>query len=105
MAGWHNKSAEWLYEQVRKDTKTKTVVVTHFMPSPKSIDPMYAGQPLNAYFCANVEHIMGPPVSLWVHGHTHSCADYVFNQTRVVCNPRGYAREKSGYDSNLVIEI
>jgi calcineurin-like phosphoesterase family protein len=33
-----------------------------------------------------------PQVKLWIHGHTHDDFDYVINQTRVVCNPRGYVK-------------
>jgi hypothetical protein len=32
-------------------------------------------------------------VRLWVHGHTHDSFDYTIKGTRVVCNPRGYARD------------
>ena len=46
-------------------------------------------------------------VVLWVHGHTHDAHDYVLNDTRIVCNPRGYfGYERSeDYKSDLVIEI
>ena len=33
---------------------------------------------------------MGPPVAVWIHGHTHESCDYVEQGTRVLCNPRGY---------------
>jgi hypothetical protein len=28
----------------------------------------------------------------WVHGHTHSNFNYEVEGTKVVCNPRGYAK-------------
>jgi hypothetical protein len=42
--------------------------------------------------------------ALWIHGHTHAASDYR-SPTRVVCNPRGYAREQSGFRAALVVTI
>ena len=42
---------------------------------------------------------------LWVHGHLHWRRDYVVGDTRVICNPRGYAREHGGFDSRFVVEV
>ena len=46
---------------------------------------------------------------LWIHGHTHDSFDYRLNETRVVCNPRGYAtegvNENPWFDLNLVVDI
>jgi hypothetical protein len=48
-------------------------------------------------------------VQLWVHGHTHDSFDYTLNGTRVVCNPRGYAKggvnENPLFDPNLMVEV
>jgi hypothetical protein len=68
-----------------------TVVVIHHLPHRRSIHPKYNGSDLNPSFASDLSDLMGPPVSLWIHGHTHESFDYVVNSTRVVCNPRGYA--------------
>jgi hypothetical protein len=51
----------------------------------------------------------GSRVALWVHGHTHDSFDYEVNGTRVVCNPRGYARnginENVGFDPNFCVAV
>ena len=48
-------------------------------------------------------------VRLWVHGHTHDTFDYLVKGTRVICNPRGYAKdgvnENLRFDPNLTIDI
>jgi len=45
---------------------------------------------------------------LWIHGHTHDSFDYAVNGVRVVCNPRGYARdgvnENPLFDANFQVE-
>ena len=56
--------------------------------------------------CARTE---ASGVPLWIHGHTHDSFDYRLNGTRVVCNPRGYAKDGANenplFDAGFVIEI
>jgi hypothetical protein len=85
-------------------------VVTHHAPSPASIHPRFAASPLNACFVSNAEHLLdGDRVRLWIHGHTHDSFDYVVNGTRVVCNPRGYAKngvnENPRFDAEFVVDV
>lgn len=88
--------ARWLAERLAIPHAGPTVVITHHAPSPSSIHPRFAGSPLNACFVSDAEHLLdGTRASLWIHGHTHDSFDYVVNGTRVVCNPRGYARDGS----------
>ena len=51
----------------------------------------------------------GRHAALWLHGHTHDSFDYRINGTRVVCNPRGYARnginENALFDPSLTLEV
>ena len=87
-----------------------TVVVTHHAPSPRSIHPRFRDSLLNACFISRLEHLMdGDRACLWVHGHTHDSFDYAVNGTRVVCNPRGYARnganENARFDPDLLIDV
>jgi hypothetical protein len=87
-----------------------TVVITHHAPSPKSIHPRFRDSPLNACFISDLEPMMdGRSTCLWVHGHTHDSFDYVVNGTRVLCNPRGYAKdgvnENVRFDPDLLVEV
>ena len=100
----------WLAGKLAEPHAGSTVVITHHAPSPKSIHPRFAGSPINAGFVSDLEALMptGGP-ELWIHGHTHDSFDYRVNGTRVVCNPRGYARdgvdENSLFDPLLTIEV
>ena len=51
----------------------------------------------------------GSRVQLWVHGHTHDTFDYAIRGTRVICNPRGYAKdgvnENARFDPDLTIDL
>jgi predicted phosphodiesterase len=104
------RHAAWLERNLALAHAGPTVVITHHAPSRQSIHPRFAGDPLNACFVSDAEHLAGAErVQLWIHGHTHDSFDYDVNGTRVVCNPRGYARdgvnENPRFDPNLVIEI
>jgi hypothetical protein len=86
------------------------VVITHHAPSRKSIHPRFEGSLLNACFVSDAERLLGAArIRLWVHGHTHDTFDYLVKGTRVVCNPRGYAKggvnENLRFDPNLTIDI
>ena len=72
----------------------KVVVVGHHSPSHRSIAPHYLhDREMNGGYHNNLdEFIMDhPQIALWTHGHTHEFMDYMIGDTRVFCNPRGYA--------------
>lgn len=102
--------ARWLGEELAKPHSGPTVVITHHAPSPRSIHPRFAGSPLNACFVSDAEHLLeGGRACLWIHGHTHDSFDYLLHGTRVVCNPRGYAKngvnENPLFDPGLTIDV
>jgi len=104
------RHAQWLAATLAKPHVGPTVVITHHAPSPRSIHSRFAGSLLNACFVSNAERLLGAErAQLWIHGHTHDSFDYRVGGTRVVCNPRGYARdgvnENALFDPNLVIEV
>ena len=94
----------WVYERNREsvafleaNVQLHDVVVTHHLPSKVCVHRKYRGDPLNAFFVCDVEHVMRSKMpSVWIHGHTHESVDCVVEQTRLVCNPYGYA----GHETN-----
>lgn len=104
------RHAAWLAGKLSEPHRGPTVVITHHAPSPRSIHPRFEGSALNACFVSDAERLIDASrVQLWIHGHTHDSFDYVVNGTRVLCNPRGYARdgvnENSAFDPGLLVEI
>jgi predicted phosphodiesterase len=102
--------SRWLEQKLAEHFAGPTVVITHHAPSRRSIHPRFANSLLNACFVSDLEHMLdGNRVRLWIHGHTHDSFDYVVNGTRIVCNPRGYAKdgvdENTRFDADLCIEI
>lgn len=104
----------WVYEQsnlfrelLRQQLRSGDVVVTHHLPTWKSVHKRYAGSDLNAFFVNDVSALIDErQPRLWIHGHTHTACDYKQGQTRVVANPRGYPNEGgTGFDPEFVIEV
>jgi predicted phosphodiesterase len=94
----------WLEERLDAPFGGTTVVVTHFAPHPLSIAPVYADHPANPSFIVDLEAMMGR-AALWIHGHTHTRFDYRVRGTRVVCNPRGYPGEPTGFQPDWTIDL
>ena len=94
----------WLAAKLAEPFAGKTVVITHFAPHPLSIAPAYAGHPANPGFVLDLTEMMGR-AALWIHGHTHTFFDYRVRGTRVVCNPRGYPGEPTGFRPDLTVEL
>jgi len=79
------------------DTPKSIVVVSHHAPASLSLNPAYRGDLLNAAYYSDLSDLIldNPEIRLWIHGHLHNESDYmVGDQTRVVCNPRGYYGEQ-----------
>lgn len=109
-AALFNIHAGWLERKLSEPHAGPTVVITHHAPSRKSIHPRFADSLLNACFVSDAERLVdGGRARLWVHGHTHDSFDYLLNGTRVVCNPRGYAKngvnENPLFDPDFLVEI
>lgn len=94
----------WLAAALAEPFAGKTVVITHFAPHPRSIAPAFVNHRANPAFVLDLEDMIGR-AELWIHGHTHTFFDYRVRGTRVVCNPRGYPDERTGFLPGLTVEI
>lgn len=100
------RARTWLAKKLSEPIAGPTVVVTHHAPSLRSLaNDGAAGSHLDASYANAWDDLMGPGVTLWVHGHTHVPVDYDVAGTRVVSNPRGYPGEDTGFDPTLVLDL
>jgi Icc-related predicted phosphoesterase len=106
----------WVYEENKKaveflaTSKPGDVVVTHHLPSRKSVPPEYKNSSLNAFFVCDVENvIMDCQPALWCHGHSHTRSEYFIGKTKVICNPMGYPTElgceNGSFDKGKVVTL
>jgi Icc-related predicted phosphoesterase len=84
----------------------KTVVVTHHLPTEKSVAKKYKGDRCNPAFASNLDEfiLQHPAINFWVHGHTHDSVDVMVGATRVLCNPGGYPMAGKRENWNFEIE-
>lgn len=111
----HEVSRAWLRNALSEPFAGKTVVVTHHAPSTGSVGAEYEGDSLTPAYASDLEDLMGPAVSLWIHGHMHTSFDYIvpggdtsdMQGTRVICNPRGYSPRHLNQDFNpgMLIDV
>lgn len=102
----HKRSRAWLEAELAKTFDGPTVVVTHHAPHPQSINRRFKGSALNPAFASDLTDVMERwTLDLWVHGHMHDSCDYMVGETRVLCNPKGYAAENPAFEPGLVIEV
>ena len=89
----------------------KVVVVSHHAPHINSIRADYRANQLSPAFGSNILNtsIKTDNIDLWCHGHVHQFYDYYVNNTRVICNPRGYITqeviEETYFRPELIVEI
>lgn len=105
---------EWV---VKENAKFKTfiqenlqegdVVLTHYLPSTKSLSPRWQGSATNPFFVCEMDSLIHEKKpALWIHGHTHDSAQYQLASTRVVCNPFGYPTQlNQGYTDKLLVTV
>ena len=89
----HKKMVDYIRHVIENKDDQKFVVVGHHAPSKLSTHPRYQNDTLmNGGYSSTLDFFIEahPQIKLWTHGHTHEIFDYVLNQTRIVCNPRGY---------------
>jgi predicted phosphodiesterase len=98
------RSRAWLARSLAEPFDGRTVVITHFAPHVGSIAPAFDRHPANPGFIVPLPDLMGR-ASLWIHGHTHTAFDYEVSGTRVVCNPRGYPDEGTGFRDDFVVDL
>lgn len=91
----HRRSLVWLEQQLATPFPGKTVLVTHHAPSPLSWQGPADSVTKLAYCCNLKEMIERYKMAVWFHGHIHAICNYRIGATQVLCNPRGYSKEKA----------
>ena len=106
----HQRDLNYIRRQLNAKFIGATVVVTHHLPSMRSVSEQYKRDPMSASFASNLDNLMGK-CSLWIHGHTHDSFDYEHPMgARVVCNPRGYSEyaqvaKNGSFDPQLIVDV
>jgi predicted phosphodiesterase len=101
-------SKAFLETEFSKPFSGRTVVVTHHLPSLRSIPERFKSDMLSAAYASQLDALVeASGAALWIHGHTHDSVNYLIGSTRVVCNPRGYYGYQLNprFDPKLVVTV
>jgi Icc-related predicted phosphoesterase len=106
-ARMHRQAIRWLRAALHHPYTEKTVVVTHHAPHWRCVPDRFTNDDLTPAYASHLEHLMGPAVALWIHGHFHDNASFIERGTHVVCNPRGYSPQNLNpeFRSDLVVDV
>jgi Icc-related predicted phosphoesterase len=106
---WVYEANDRAHEYLSRTVMPGDIVVTHHVPSYVCVPERYRSDDLNRFFVSPwAERIIyEQQPAAWLFGHTHACVDGIIEDTRMVCNPFGYAGrdEVAGFDPGLVIEL
>lgn len=86
------------------------IVISHHIPIKRMLRYTDAEDEYDMnkfYWCKEAQQYLNietHKIKLWACGHTHDCADILYNDTRIVNNPYGYPFENN-YMGSKIIEI
>lgn len=105
----HSHSLNWLRKELETHKDETNVVITHHGPSVRSLPENKQNRVniINAAYVSHLDSVLTDyKPSMWLHGHMHNSSDYILGGCRVVCNPRGYPKERNpDFNDELVLEI
>jgi Icc-related predicted phosphoesterase len=103
----HKETKLYFEEQLDLHKDDKVIMVTHMAPSYQSVDPIYKEATYNSAYCSDLENwiLERPQIHYWFHGHIHAPSDYMIGNCRVMCNPKGYPRQQTGYNPKFSLKI
>lgn len=101
---WHNLAVDYIEKELKKEKIIPIVMVTHHLPSFKSLKGDKKDGCFSSY-ATNLEYLISK-VDIWVHGHHHKSIHYKINDTLIISNPLGrISYEDTGYDKKLSVLI
>ena len=94
------------YNFLVKEVKNGDFVLTHHVPLGRGMDERFVGNYNNCFYLHNMYEVFNSrTAAIWHFGHTHSAKDMMAGGTRLICNPRGYAGEDTGFNRRLIVEL
>ncbi len=106
----HQLDITYIDDRCRKfrNTNSKIIVLTHFLPSFTLISNKYKNYPNNQNFASNSDFLFHRfPINCWIYGHTHTSSTQTINKIPCLTNPYGYRQqfETNGYCNQMFVEF
>jgi Icc-related predicted phosphoesterase len=72
----------------------RVIVVTHYMPTEELLEPEYRKEAWRSCYASHDDHLIRPPVSLWICGHSHRSVLLEKHGALLAMNARGNKRDE-----------
>lgn len=82
----------------------KKLVITHFLPSFKCVQPKYKYDKLNKAYYSNCDELV-KKADIWCCGHSNKFTKKIIENTPVFINPVGYLWEDTNYRRDFTFEL
>jgi predicted phosphohydrolase len=104
----HTGSLHFIRQSLNKN-HSRTIVVTHHVPSPLCNAPLHNSSPINEAFCSDLtDFIENCNANFWIYGHSHFCQKPVYiGKTILLTNQLGYVHlnEHAGFRQNAYFSV
>lgn len=99
----------WLSNELKFCKNYFTIVITHYLPSPKCVATFFEKSPDNYLFYSNCDDLLKKS-DIWMYGHTHIGKKMNVGKCFVISNPCGSYQEQQKYkcyqyDKECIIDV
>jgi len=105
----HQKSIDFIEKELYQNKKSKTVVITHHVPTFMNYPEQYKGSVLNEAFATELfDFIEKSNINYWIFGHSHeNISDFKIGNTKLITNQLGYVNygENKKFETGKYFEI
>ncbi|MEJ7820920.1 MAG: metallophosphoesterase [Chitinophagaceae bacterium] len=99
----HSDSLNFITQEIQQSNASKTIVVTHHVPTFLNYPPQYKGDILNEAFAVELFDIIeSSSINYWIYGHHHfNTPDFKIGNTSLLTNQLGYVHRNENQLFNL----
>ena len=105
----HQKSLDFINAELSSIDNTKSIIVTHHVPTLYNYPKKYKGSSLQEAFAVELfDLIEASNVAAWIYGHHHSnTPDFTIGNTQMLTNQLGYVsfKEHMNFKNNKVFTL
>ena len=92
----HDELFKKQIKKFRDSVCLSDVYISHVGPVvPKNIPSCYNNHMTGFFYFDGEKYLYNDSPNIYLFGHTHNVYDFMYNNTRMICNPYGYPHEKS----------
>jgi 3',5'-cyclic AMP phosphodiesterase CpdA len=90
----HEEALHFIQKEISEDDDSKTIVVTHHVPTFLNYPPQYKGSVLNEAFAVELFGLIErSEIDYWIFGHHHvNTQDFTIGKTQLLTNQLGYVQ-------------